>query len=298
MPNRIIREGILSSDRVEQLDPPAEVFYRRLMSKVDDHGLYDARPSILRTSLYPLRVDRVREADIARWIAACEKAGVIALYQHDGKPYLQMLDTRWQARSEAKFPLPDAPGSMRLRAADNSCAQPPAPAPVFVFGDVSVVDKPAAPSGAVLFASFWQAYPKKKAKDDALKAFQKRKPDQALLDAMLRAITAQRGTEDWQKEGGKFIPYPATWLNDGRWQDETVGDVESAAVGNWWDNGAGIRRRGQELGLPDWSETEQFATYRARVFAKAGAGPWNEKPAGLPGVLKPVAAPEPEGQPQ
>ena len=43
MPNRIIREGILSSDRVDQLDPPAEVFYRRLMSKVDDHGLFDGR---------------------------------------------------------------------------------------------------------------------------------------------------------------------------------------------------------------------------------------------------------------
>jgi hypothetical protein len=96
------------------------VFYRRLMSKVDDHGLYDARPSILRTSLYPLRVDRVREADIARWIAACEKAGVIALYQHDGKPYLQMRDTRWQARSEPKYPLPT----------DNGCAQVLASAPV------------------------------------------------------------------------------------------------------------------------------------------------------------------------
>lgn len=128
VPNRIIREGILSSDRVEQLDPPAEVFYRRLMSKVDDHGLYDARPSILRTSLYPLRVDRVREADIARWIAACEKAGVIALYQHDGKPYLQMLDTRWQARSEPKYPQPTA----------NGCAQLPAPA--LVVGVVGVVE--------------------------------------------------------------------------------------------------------------------------------------------------------------
>ena len=79
MPNRIIREGILSSDRIDQLDAAAEVFYRRLMSKVDDHGLFDARPAMLRASLYPLRVDRVREADIARWIAACEKAGVIAL---------------------------------------------------------------------------------------------------------------------------------------------------------------------------------------------------------------------------
>jgi len=119
MPNRILREGILTSDRVEQLDPAAEVFYRRLMSKVDDHGLYDARPTILRASLYPLRVDRVREADISRWIAACEKAGLIALYQHAGKPLLRMMDTNWPVRSEPRYPPPSADGCAQLRATDS-----------------------------------------------------------------------------------------------------------------------------------------------------------------------------------
>ena len=135
MPNRLIREGILSSDRVEQLDFAAEVFYRRLMSKVDDHGLFDARPSMLRTSLYPLRVDRVREADISRWIAMCEKAGLIALYEHGGKPYLQMLDTRWQVRSEAKFPLPSATGAKQLQTVDNSCLQAKTSAHLDGYGD-------------------------------------------------------------------------------------------------------------------------------------------------------------------
>jgi len=126
MPSRLIREGILTSERIDKLDASAEVFYRRLMSKVDDHGLYDARPAILRSSLYPLRVDRVREADISRWIAACEKAGLIALYAHNHvasssrqiaecemaglaaneKPYLQMRDTRWTTRAAPKFPSP------------------------------------------------------------------------------------------------------------------------------------------------------------------------------------------------
>ncbi len=72
------------------------------------------------------------------------------------------------------------------------------------------------------FASFWSAYPKKKAKDDAKKAFDKRKPDKALLDLMLSAIAAQSKSDDWLKDGGKFIPYPATWLDDGRWQDEAT----------------------------------------------------------------------------
>jgi hypothetical protein len=297
LPNRILREGILTSERIAMLNWPEEVFYRRLMSVVDDFGRYHANPKLLRAACYPLLIDKVSDADVGKWLTSCVTAALVSVYPApDGKRYLQMLDFRQQARAEkSKFPQMQ---DNCVADAQQVHSTSTAPAPVFVFGDAVVVDKPAAPVGAVLFAAFWQAYPKKKAKDDALKAFQKRKPDQALLDAMLRAITAQRGTEDWQKEGGKFIPYPATWLNDGRWQDETVGDVETAAVKNWWDSGAGVRRHGQELGLPDWSETEQFSTYRARVFAKAGPGPWNEKPAGLPGVLKPIAAPEPEGQPQ
>lgn len=111
MPTRLLREGILESERVNELDWPAEVFYRRLMSKVDDYGLYTANCAVLRAHLYPLRVDRVREADISRWIAACVKAGLIVLYEADGKPYLRMLDTNWQTRSKPKHPLPN----------DNNC---------------------------------------------------------------------------------------------------------------------------------------------------------------------------------
>jgi hypothetical protein len=127
MPSRIIRDDILTSSRVDELDPPAEVFYRRLLSKVDDHGLYDARPAILRASLYPLRVDRVREADCSRWMAACQKAGLIVLYAHDGRPYLQVLNTRWTVRSEPKYPLPSSA---------NNCTQPETDVPVVVVVDV------------------------------------------------------------------------------------------------------------------------------------------------------------------
>lgn len=128
MPSRIIREGILTSERINSLSFPAEVFYRRLMSVVDDFGRFDARLSMLRASCYPLKVDVVREADISRWIAECEKAGVIALYSAnragvsrwiaacekagaavsgDEKPYLLLLDFRQQVRAkDSKYPQP------------------------------------------------------------------------------------------------------------------------------------------------------------------------------------------------
>lgn len=114
MPSRIIREGIITSDRVNQLDAPAEVFYRRLLNKVDDYGLHDARPLILLAALYPLQLSKVREVNIVRWLAEVETVNLVRLYVVDGKNYLQVLDTKWPTRSEPKCPLPP----------DFKCAQP------------------------------------------------------------------------------------------------------------------------------------------------------------------------------
>lgn len=67
------------------------------------------------------------------------------------------------------------------------------------------------------FDAFWSAYPKKKDKANAQKAF--RKVD-VPIEVLLKAIEKQKKTADWQKENGKFIPYPSTWLNGRRWEDE------------------------------------------------------------------------------
>lgn len=78
------------------------------------------------------------------------------------------------------------------------------------------------------FAEFWKAYPKKKAKQDAIKAFDKLAEEDYPL--LIPAIELQKQTDDWKKQNGKFIPHPATWLNGRRWEDEidsvTVSDVE------------------------------------------------------------------------
>lgn len=79
---------------------------------------------------------------------------------------------------------------------------------------------PSIPQGGG-FDEFWSAYPKKVGKDDARKAFLKRKPDGELLALMLAAIAAQRESQAWIRDGGQYIPNPSTWLNQGRWQDET-----------------------------------------------------------------------------
>ncbi len=70
------------------------------------------------------------------------------------------------------------------------------------------------------FVRFWSAYPRKRAKDDAKRRWMSLKPSEALLKVMLEAIEKQNKSAEWKKEGGKFIPYPATWLNRGQWNDE------------------------------------------------------------------------------
>lgn len=67
------------------------------------------------------------------------------------------------------------------------------------------------------FKAFWEAYPKKVGKKEAQKSWSKVKVD---IDVILNALEIVKNTDDWKKQNGKFIPYPATWLNGARWEDE------------------------------------------------------------------------------
>jgi len=70
------------------------------------------------------------------------------------------------------------------------------------------------------FDEFWAAYPKKVGKKAAWAAWNKIKPDAELHNKILTAIGRAKATEQWQRENGRFIPNPTTWLNQGRWDDE------------------------------------------------------------------------------
>lgn len=109
-------------------------------------------------------------------------------------------------------------------------------------------DKPAEQSGEQrkraktqkqeeLFARFWAAYPKKRSKGQAEKAWTKLQPDEQLVETMLTAIERAKKSEEWRKENGRYIPYPATWLNGKRWEDE------------YMSSGGGYREYRDEWGI-------------------------------------------------
>jgi len=106
MPNRILREGILTSSAVARLGWAEEVFYRRLHSVVDDFGRYYADEGMLRAACYPRQLNKVSDSDIGKWLRACVDAALVRVYPaEDGERYLEVVKFGQQVRAKkSKFP--------------------------------------------------------------------------------------------------------------------------------------------------------------------------------------------------
>lgn len=73
---------------------------------------------------------------------------------------------------------------------------------------------------AAMFDRFWALYPRKTNKQAARRAWMKLRPDLLLCMDMSQALKAQIRSESWQRDGGRYIPHPSTWINGRRWEDE------------------------------------------------------------------------------
>jgi hypothetical protein len=72
------------------------------------------------------------------------------------------------------------------------------------------------------FEDWYAIYPKKQARGDAERAWIALHPNPALIEKMIAAVYVQMRSEQWTKDGGKYIPLPATWIRGKRWEDELV----------------------------------------------------------------------------
>jgi len=114
MPTRIIRDGILDSIPVNSLSDQGELFYRRLMSVVDDYGRFDANPTILRARCFPLQLERwpisrINEA-LGEVASTSTEEGVplVLVYSYGQKNYLEIskFGQRIRPGTSSKYPAP------------------------------------------------------------------------------------------------------------------------------------------------------------------------------------------------
>lgn len=115
------------------------------------------------------------------------------------------------------------------------------------------------------FERFWQAYPRHTDKKKALLAFQRLKPDEDMLSAMLAAIEQQKQSDQWSRDGGAYIPHPSTWLNQERWNDELVrAQARKTVTAQQYDQRDYSKEPARKV--PDWMLDEYEA------MQKEGAG--------------------------
>ncbi|HWQ40561.1 MAG TPA: hypothetical protein VN456_00825 [Desulfosporosinus sp.] len=139
MPNRILKETICTSENLNSLEPEAEVFLYRLIVTCDDYGIFFANTSILRAKCFPLRIDRIKDRDIEKWLKALIEAKLIFLYEYEDRQYLKL--SKWENHqqvraSKSKYPTPNMEG-IRMISNDINGNQLHANAPVFVSVSVS-----------------------------------------------------------------------------------------------------------------------------------------------------------------
>lgn len=80
---------------------------------------------------------------------------------------------------------------------------------------------PISPQGTDAWTAFWAAYPKKVAKLDAKKAWDRLAPDAGAVSAIMQGLARLKQSDQWTRDEGRYICNPSTFINQRRWEDET-----------------------------------------------------------------------------
>ena len=124
MPARLIRESIRSSETLASLTAEQERHFYRLLTTSDDTGRFDARNHVIRASCYQAMLDKVSITEVEEWTCALDLAGLVHLYEVDGKRYghFTTFEKYNRLRGTSKYPPP------ALQQADTTLPQPAASA--------------------------------------------------------------------------------------------------------------------------------------------------------------------------
>jgi hypothetical protein len=234
VPNRILREGILDSEDVCSLTEQGEIFYRRLMSIVDDSGRFELKPSLIRARAFPLNLEawplrRIEESlsEVSQQQSADgQERSLVSLYEVEGKKYLQ-INNFGQRERYVKHPGSDQGRLLAVHRRPNALSESESEALVGdeVEDEVSVLrtsPPKAAPSWGLQFAEWWEIWPRKTGKADALKAYHRivvNPKDGAFHERHLRLMqtTPLWVEREFAGRESSTIPYPATFLRRLDW---------------------------------------------------------------------------------
>lgn len=118
MPNRVIREGFLDSEKINSLKDAEQNFFIRLMLIVDDYGRYENRTELIKSRCYP--VTDMRLTVVSKMLTELESVKLIVFYSVKGKMYLEIPNYNQRVRQKIeKHPSPELNDDSAMLADDN-----------------------------------------------------------------------------------------------------------------------------------------------------------------------------------
>ena len=239
MPNRILREGIVTSTRIDKIasDPAVEVTYRRLISIIDDYARYFANPTLVRAAIYPLCLDQYSDEEILKHLKKCQEAGLLLLYKVNGKLYLQVTDFKQRTRAkQSKFPPPPGTIDPDPEMPGWHDAHPADPQPASPLPDQARSEPTALSALEQAFHEIAAQYPNPRKVDEACRAWltycRNGEITEAMLPEIFEGLQYYIDSEDVAKG---FITSFDTWILNKRWKDRPAPSAEAQA-----------RRRGEK----------------------------------------------------
>ena len=233
MAERLFR-SCLTSRRVNGVSLQAEVCFYRMIQAADDYGILPADDYLLKTTLFPIR--NIRTADIARWFAECEQAGLIASYDGaDGHRYasIRNFDQKLSFKRR-KYPAPPYElfgeeakeiSSLSLSSFESSSSSSTSSS----YSPPSPGSDPTGSSPGSIAHKLYEAYPKKYGMLEGMKAAletidtlhsQGKTYDE--IEAILLAAVTRYADEVkmWSQKKRRYIWSMRTFFAAGHWADD------------------------------------------------------------------------------
>lgn len=212
----MVYSKIWTSQQFGKLTPNARLLFVGTITLADDDGRLVGDSAYLRGSIFPY--DDIAISDVELLKKEIEVMGLFECYEVGGFNYIQ--HPKWLEyqviRTDLYKPstLPNRNGTVTNPLRKSSLSK-------VKISKVKISKENTHKAGEYSddFITFWDKYPKKTGKGEAYRSWCK--ANIPVVDVHT-ALDNQILCDQWQKENGRFIPNPSTWLNQRRWEDEGV----------------------------------------------------------------------------
>lgn len=228
---RYLKPEFFTDEELAKYPPETRLTYAGLWCYADKSGRLEDRPKFLKAMIFPY--DDIDIEGHLNLLCQHKSNGrpFIVRYHHEHLSLIQILN--WDkhqkphhTEKESLFPAPphtppyNIKENIKIKGMENQLEA----SATLRNGLITVKQrlKKRKRYECEFFQEFWVAYPRKENKGDAWKAWCAlgTEVSRKTTDQMKLVITKYKNHPQWMKQNGEFIPYPSTWINGRRWEDE------------------------------------------------------------------------------